>query len=207
MTQEQLQDFIEAHKKWRENKKRSKLDERPELPDKNLRGLNLSGAFLESVDMSSADLRDTDWSGAEMSWAKLPHADLRGANLSRTAYIRTNCRWAGFRGANLEGANLSGAMLIGANFSFANLRNANMFGINAEDAIMDHADISGADLRGAQFRSVDFGNAGVIADVNTITDEKTIAYGLDRESKHERDINCPVCGRLYYIDRIRTSND
>ena len=62
----------------------------------NLRGADLSGAYLRGANLIDANLR-----GAYLSGANLSGANLRGANLSG----------ADLSGADLRGANLSGADL------------------------------------------------------------------------------------------------
>ena len=72
--------------------------------DLNLNNWKLSGAYLENVDLSFANLIETD----------LSRADLRGADL----------RWAHLSEANLYGADLRGADLSVADLSGANLNGA-----------------------------------------------------------------------------------
>jgi hypothetical protein len=72
-----------------------------DLPDQwqwriNLRGADLSGAYLRDADLSGADLSDADLSDADLSGADLSDADLSGADLSD---------------ANLSKANLSRTIL------------------------------------------------------------------------------------------------
>ena len=78
---------------------------------------SLREAVIAAV-REGADLR-----GANLSGAYLRGADLRGANLSG-AYLRG----ANLRGAYLSGASLSGADLRGANLRGANLRGASLIG-------------------------------------------------------------------------------
>ena len=87
------------------------------------------GADLRGANLSEAYLR-----GADLCGASLSGADLRGANLSE-AYLR---------GADLCGASLSEAYLRGANLSEADLRGADL-----SEAYLCGADLRGADLRGA----------------------------------------------------------
>ena len=86
MTQEKLQEILEAHKRWLVGESDGS---RANLCDANLCDANLCGANLCDADLCGADLR---------------RANLRGANLRR----------ANLRGANLCGANLCGANLCGA---------------------------------------------------------------------------------------------
>jgi Pentapeptide repeats (8 copies) len=64
------------------------------------------------VNLSDANLSETNLRGGDLVWAKLGGADLG---------------WAKLGGANLKDANLRGANLSGANLSGANLREANPY--------------------------------------------------------------------------------
>jgi Ca-activated chloride channel homolog len=70
----------------------------------DLAGMDLTSASLVGADLSGADLRYADLSGADLTGANLMSADLRGADL-RTA----NLSGASFKDALLSGANLIGA--------------------------------------------------------------------------------------------------
>ena len=78
------------------NSWRAKRDERPDLSQAGLRGLDLSG-----YDLSRADLRGADFRGTSLSQANLSGANLERANLFK---------------ATLDGADLAGACLNGAQF-------------------------------------------------------------------------------------------
>ena len=78
------------------NSWRAERDERPDLFQAGLRGLDLSG-----YDLSRADLRGADLRGTSLSQANLSGANLEGANLFK---------------AMLDGADLAGAFLYGAQF-------------------------------------------------------------------------------------------
>jgi uncharacterized protein YjbI with pentapeptide repeats len=117
----------------------------------NLRGANLSGAYLSDANLSGANLRD-----AYLSDANLRDANLSGANL-RDAYLSdANLRDAYLRDANLSDANLSGAYLSDANLSGANLRDANL-----RDAYLSDANLSGANLSGAYLSDANLSGANL----------------------------------------------
>lgn len=93
MTQEELNEVLIAHKKWRygeEGGERAIL-RGAILRGADLRGEDLRGANLKRADLSEADLKRADLKGAILREADLREADLRGADL---------------RGADLKGANL-----------------------------------------------------------------------------------------------------
>ena len=78
----------------------------------NLKGANLSDAYLRKADLSHADLSEADLSHAVLSEANLFQAILSAAKLDRAL----------FPAANLQGANLSDANLVGANFPLGKAR-------------------------------------------------------------------------------------
>jgi len=110
----------------------------------NLRGANLSEAYLALADLTKANL----------SWAYLDHTNLNGANLNWA-----NLNEAKFFKANLSKAQLFDAQLCGvdlneANLSLANLRksdlsSANLVGADLKETKLSRANLNGTDLRGA----------------------------------------------------------
>jgi uncharacterized protein YjbI with pentapeptide repeats len=78
------------------NSWRAERDERPDLSQAGIRGLDLSG-----FDLSQADLRGADLRGTNLSQANLSGANLEEANLFK---------------AVLDGADLAGASLYRAQF-------------------------------------------------------------------------------------------
>jgi hypothetical protein len=85
--------------------------ERSIAPRADLRGANLSGAYLRRANLSGAylrraDLRGADLRGADLSGADLRRADLRGADLSDADLSDANLSDTDLRIANLSGADL-----------------------------------------------------------------------------------------------------
>ena len=81
MTQEQLNEILESHKKFLNNEDGGIIADLrgadlrgANLSDTNLRGADLRGANLEGANLRGADLRDAKLRGADLS-----DADLRGA--------------------------------------------------------------------------------------------------------------------------------
>ena len=133
MKQEELQEILDAHKKWINGEDGGAGADlrRADLRRADLRRADLFGANLRDANLFGANLRDANLSGADLSGADLRRANLRGANL----------RGADLRGADLRRADLSGADLFGAN-----LRDANLRGADLRRANLSGADLSGADL-------------------------------------------------------------
>jgi uncharacterized protein YjbI with pentapeptide repeats len=87
-----LKQGFDAWARWRGEQ----ADERADLSNASLRGLDLA-----KFDLAGADLRSADLRGVNLSGARLVGADLTGANLFK---------------AVLDGAELSEARLFGARF-------------------------------------------------------------------------------------------
>ena len=79
MTQTELSEILEKHRKW--------LEAKGEGERANLSYARLRGADLSRTDLSYAHLHGSDLRGADLSYADLSHTDLRGADL-RGAYLR-----------------------------------------------------------------------------------------------------------------------
>ena len=73
MTNEQLNEILESHKKW--------LNDETGGIRADLGGADLRGADLSHADLSYADLGDADLGDADLSYADLGGADLGGADL------------------------------------------------------------------------------------------------------------------------------
>ena len=131
------------------------LPETKILTGADLRGINLSYAYLYPVDLSGADLTgairkrtmivDGQLSGVNLSRsdlrdARLPRADLTDANfymarLDRCALYRVILKRARLIRAKLRKASLAGADLTGASIKHARFEGASLFGacLNAVD--------------------------------------------------------------------------
>jgi hypothetical protein len=97
-----------------------------DLSRTNLRGADLSeaylgGAYLRYADLRGAYLPEVDFSGADLRYANLRGAYLGGDNF-KGAYLRR----AKLRSADLSGAELGGAYLGGAELTYAILRGADL---------------------------------------------------------------------------------
>jgi hypothetical protein len=129
-------------------------------------GVDVSGAFLQSIRLnraklvratfSAADVREgqfqnADFTDAELRSANFRGADLSGAILQRTDWQESDLSGADLSGAELDGANLADADLTGAELRdvhwqrIANIRNANIGGIkDAPSGFVDWAIQHGA---------------------------------------------------------------
>ena len=85
--------------------------------DVSLAGINLDGAWLESIDLRLATLpmasfEKTNLQGARFDGARLDGASFRGANLSAASFTNASLRGADLTGARLSAVNLAGADLF-----------------------------------------------------------------------------------------------
>ncbi len=94
MRQEELDEILQAHKKWLESDGKEGLRA-------NLCGANLCDADLCGADLRGANLRDADLCDADLCNADLRNADLRNADL----------RDADLRDADLRDADMDYAVL------------------------------------------------------------------------------------------------
>jgi uncharacterized protein YjbI with pentapeptide repeats len=139
-----------------------------DLSGANLRGVNLSDAFLEFVKLDGADLRGANLSGARLFGASLTKANLRRANLKRTFLIGTNLTETDFSRANLEGAILSGSTQSATNFRNANLKDTQFRFVNQSvsrevaNGEIAPVNFKNANLAGAAFRLAILRNANLV---------------------------------------------
>lgn len=121
MTNKELEQVLEKHELWLENKRGGV---RANLGDADLRGLDLYNANLRDADLHNADLYN----------ANLSSVNLRGTNL-RDANLCNVVLWnAKLRRADLRNADLSGADLRNADLNSADLRNADLRGADIDFA-------------------------------------------------------------------------
>jgi hypothetical protein len=129
-------------------------------------GVDVSGAFLQSIHLerarllrsnfSAADLRDGNFHFADFSDTNMRTANLRESHLEGASFERTDMDDADLTGADLTNADLSGASLGNADLSNTNLSNlrwrdlrsvkgTNLYGVkNAPDGFISWAKQHGA---------------------------------------------------------------
>ena len=128
--------------------------------------VNLSGADIRNSDLMGAMLQRADLSGCFLNPCHMYHANLKQANLSKALMNGANLRGANLSEANLtgvdldravlSGANLTGANLTGANLSRVNLTGANLTGANLTGAVLNRATLTRSVLANANFEAADF---------------------------------------------------
>lgn len=145
-----------------------------------LPGIDLCGAFLESVNAT-----DADWRGGKLDDVVLSHATLTGTTLAGASLLRANLGGARLDAADLSGSNLDEAVLHRATIERSSLRGAHMHKTNLHETVIgagvDMSEVDAemltffrVDLRGVRFagarvfkclfiecdvRGVDFGGA------------------------------------------------
>jgi uncharacterized protein YjbI with pentapeptide repeats len=117
----------------------------------SLSGIKLNELVLEppvirlaGINLSGADLSNSQLSKLNLNKAKLQEATLTAANLSKA--VLTN---AEMQRTTLENADLTESILVRTNLEGANLREANLVRANLKGAILKNTDLQGADLQGA----------------------------------------------------------
>ena len=110
------------------NRLRSAQEDWENHPKHNidLSSANLSGFFLDGLNLSKADLRNVNLEGAYLRDANLILTNLEGANLGRSYLDSANLFSANLEGANLSGASLKDAKLDGVYMNGATLCNTTM---------------------------------------------------------------------------------
>ena len=165
------------------------------LADRDLRGIDLSGASLERTSFAGSDLRGANFSKAHARYALFPGAKLAGADFSDSdlrdaSFVEANAAHARFDRAVMTKATLDRIQALAARFCRADLRGvraveASLFDCDFEGAGLDQADFTGALLDGAVLRAAALtGNklTGAIlrgADLRSARIEDASAYGIN----------------------------
>ena len=136
---------------------------REEHPDEifNLNAAYLSYARMPQVNLSGADIRDSDLMGAMLQRANLEGCSLNPSHLYHANLIQANLSRARLNGANLRGANLSGANLSNADLDLAILSDVNFTGANLEGANLSRTNLTGANLTDATLTGADLSRAAL----------------------------------------------
>jgi uncharacterized protein YjbI with pentapeptide repeats len=120
------------------------------LSEADLRGANLSAAYLWKVDLRDARLSKANLSGANLSEAYLFGASLSDANLTEAGLVGADLTIA-----NLSKANLRKAILRSASLSDATLKDADLTEAELWRGRLQHADLRGANLSHADLKDAD----------------------------------------------------
>lgn len=105
----------------------------------DLVGVDVSGAFLQGIQLAKARLSRSNFSAADVRDGKLQQADLANADL---------------RSANFRDGNLSKSILQSANFDESDLTGADLSEADLAGASFNDADLAGANLRGARWEHI-----------------------------------------------------
>jgi uncharacterized protein YjbI with pentapeptide repeats len=131
--------------------------------------VNLRGADIREVLLTSSDLSHLNLSGATLNEALFWDNDLSGSNLSQAYFLDADLSRSNFSGANLSGAFLMGALLEDACLVGANLSSAYLYKLqqwHPKDGFVEaYTNLSGADLTNADLRNTSLRDA-VLTGVN-----------------------------------------
>lgn len=127
----------------------------PENQKIDLRNAQIRGVDLSNANLQRADLRNCDLCGSSLHGTDLYRANLDGAKIVHSNLYEVNLQEASLKGANLAGSILNKGLLYGANLRDANLcgasfRAANLMGANLYKANLMGANLKAANLAGAK---------------------------------------------------------
>ena len=164
-----------AIREWRQARPRARLD--------------LTGASINQIDLSRANLEGADLTGASLYRSRLAGANLRRANLRGVSFdavalpsadlTHADLRGANARGVDLSRANLSWAALDSAVIS-ADLSHATLQGASLRDTNLIDADLSDANLSGSYLIRTRFQNSRLSrTDISRVTLNGSIFVDCD----------------------------
>lgn len=114
-------------------------------------GVDVSGAFLQGLQLEKANLARATLNAADVRNAVLPSIDFSDADLRSANFRDSSCRGASFRNATLDDADFSGADLGGVDLSGATLSNIDLRNANLQSIDWQHiASIKGANIAGVK---------------------------------------------------------
>ena len=121
--------------------------------------VNLTGADMRNSDLMGAMLRRADLSDCRLNPIHLYRADLREAKFVGSLLNGANLRGADCRDADFSSADMDRIILSDANLTGANLRGANLSRANLDRANLTGADLTGATLNGTALTRSNLSNA------------------------------------------------
>lgn len=123
--------------------------------------ISFDRAFLESANLSGADLSEVILTSANLKFADLSDVNLKKAYLDYSEFTKTNLTKADLAGAYLEDAQLKNAFMNEAKLTDTQLSFSNMREINLEKANLMRAYISDAILTSANLSEANFTDANL----------------------------------------------
>jgi len=131
-----------------------------DLRDSQGGGADLSSALLKGTALNRTCLRGSSFILTNLRDARLNEADLRPSPGGNTAlFLGSILRDAQLKGALLDDVDMTGANLVGTDFTGAALPRANLLGIIADHTRFTGADLTDSVASGVVFAAADFSNA------------------------------------------------
>ncbi len=130
-----------------------------ELVETNLMKANLENATLENANLSKAILIGANFANADLTSACLNYATMMEVNLTESILCRAELKGAYLIGGILRRANISGAKLSGAILSRGDLYKVIMQNCEAENLNMVGTNAIDANFSGSNFTGSDFSTA------------------------------------------------
>ena len=162
-------------------------------------GLNLTGADLSGLNLSSLFRDDSfhgiersraiDLSEANLEGADLTAADIGGANLFRANFRNARLYQARLRAVTANIADFEGANCREADFALADLGGACFLNANMTWAFLRGANLAYADMQGADLRSADMSKTRIASryDHTTLACAKLMGANLDGANLQDAD--------------------
>ena len=122
--------------------------------EKRVIGNDLEMTIIRFTDFSGANLQNVNFSNADLTLTAFRLADLTNANLSNAILVTSNIRGANLQNVNFSNADLTATLLKDVDLTNANLSNATLTGADLTGADLTGADLTGADLTGANLTGV-----------------------------------------------------
>ncbi|SFM21531.1 Pentapeptide repeat-containing protein [Marinobacter zhejiangensis] len=144
----------------------AEIEEKDEKIILDLSHCDLPGAHLAALNLSWADIRESNLRSAHFRRACLQRLNAQGADLTGAQLPQADLRKANFDDAVLVDARFSGSDLRWVHFRSADLRRVKFQGAPLQSALFQRAD-----LRGARFERADINNAnfkGAVLDKPTM---------------------------------------
>lgn len=166
ITEDKLDNILEAHREWLKDNSTGKRA--------NLSNLDLRSMYLQGKDLTSVIIVNSDLSHANMSYINLTNAEVSNCDLYRTNLLRSN----------MAGIDLCESRLSYACLSYADLTKADLSHITFTDADLYKTNLTGVSLyktigNGLEIKSLQ------VCDYSVAWTKESLQIGCERYSFDE----------------------
>ncbi|MDX1440786.1 MAG: pentapeptide repeat-containing protein, partial [Rubricoccaceae bacterium] len=126
-----------------------------DLSERDLRGINVSGAEMREIQLSGAIMTDARLNSANITNGQLEKTDLRRSTFAHAKLHSAKLSFSSMRDAVFDAASMGEAELREANLRYAHFNDASLENADLRSSDIAHAKLISADLEGSNLSDTD----------------------------------------------------